>query len=179
MQPAWNRGRGSPPKEPNIGIFAYPPKRYIPEILPNFTGLPAKPFLPFLRAFLDEALSTYCMLRRSSGTTVHTPMGSEPLGGGSPCNFGPDLKSLGHDVAVHGGRKPVASWAEMLGDQPIRGEEALRVTRRREPLHAPLPLAGRLMRMLRAIIEIAMLPMFPPRGTHKIRTATIANVLHA
>lgn len=37
-----------------MGIFAYPPKRYIPEILPNFTGLPAQPFLPFLRVFLDD-----------------------------------------------------------------------------------------------------------------------------
>jgi hypothetical protein len=37
-----------------IGIFAYPPKRYIPEILPHFTGLPAKSFLPFLRVFLDD-----------------------------------------------------------------------------------------------------------------------------
>jgi hypothetical protein len=98
-------------------------------------------------------------------------MGSEPLCGGSPCHFVPDLKSLGHDVAVHGGRKPVASWAEMLGDQSIRGEETLRVTRRLEPLHAPLPLACRLMRILRAMIERAMLPMFHPRENLPLRRA--------
>jgi hypothetical protein len=117
------------------------------------------------------------MLRRSSGTKVHTPMGSEPLCGGSPCNFVPDLKSLGHDVAVHGGRKPVASWAAMLGEQSIRGEEALRVTRRLEPLQAPLPLAGRLLRMLRAMIERAMLPRFPPRENRPLRRAVALQLI--
>jgi hypothetical protein len=33
------------------------------------------------------------------------------------------------------------------------------MTRRFEPLHAPLPLARRLMRVLGAIIEVAVLPM--------------------
>jgi hypothetical protein len=53
----------------------------------------------------------------------------------------------------------VASRAEVLGDRPISGEEPLRMTRRFEPLHAPLPLARRLMRVLGAIIEVAVLPM--------------------
>ena len=54
-------------------------------------------------------------------------------------------KSFGHDLAIGGGREPVAPRSEVLGDGTIRGEEPLRMTRRLEPLHAPLPLAGRLM----------------------------------
>jgi hypothetical protein len=75
-------------------------------------------------------------------------MGSSLLCGGRPCHFVPDLKSLGHDVAIHGGRKSVASWAEMLGDQSIRREEALGMPRGLEALHAPLPLACRLVGIL-------------------------------
>ena len=51
---------------------------------------------------------------------------------------------------------------EVLRDGTIGGEEPLGVTRGLEPLHAPLPLAGRLVRVLGAIIEIAVLAMFHP-----------------
>ena len=36
------------------GFLPNPPKRYIPEITPSFTGLADIPFLPFLRVFLDD-----------------------------------------------------------------------------------------------------------------------------
>jgi len=52
--------------------------------------------------------------------------------------------------------------AEVLGDGTIGGEEALGVARRLKPLHAALPLAGRLVRILRAIIKIPVLTMFHP-----------------
>ena len=52
---------------------------------------------------------------------------------------------------------------KVLGDGTIRGKEPLGVARGLKPLHASLPLAGGLVRVLRAIIQIAMLPMFHTR----------------
>ena len=52
---------------------------------------------------------------------------------------------------------------EMLGDGPVGRKEPLRLARGFEPLHAPLPLPGGLVRILRSIIEIAMLAMFHAR----------------
>ena len=54
-------------------------------------------------------------------------------------------------------------WTKMLGDRTIGGEKPLRVARGLEPLHAPLPLTRRLMRVLSAIIEIPVLAMFYSR----------------
>jgi hypothetical protein len=45
----------------------------------------------------------------------------------------------------------------------IRREEALGVSWRFEALHAPLALAGRLVGTLRAVIQVAVLPVFHPR----------------
>src|SRR5712692_4521463 len=52
--------------------------------------------------------------------------------------------------------------AEVLRAGPIGREELLGVPRRLKPLHAPLALAGRLVRVLRPVIEIAMLAMVHP-----------------
>src|SRR3712207_1428257 len=52
------------------------------------------------------------------------------------------------------------SWTEVLGDGPLGGKEALYMSWGLETLQAPLPLAGRLVGILRAVIEVAMLPMF-------------------
>ena len=52
--------------------------------------------------------------------------------------------------------------AEMLGDGAIGGEEPLGVPWRFEPLHASLPLAGRLVGVLRPIVQIPVLTMFHP-----------------
>ena len=49
---------------------------------------------------------------------------------------------------------------EMLGDSTIGREEPLGVARGLKPLHTPLPLAGGLVRVLGAIVEISMLAMF-------------------
>jgi hypothetical protein len=65
----------------------------------------------------------------------------------------PNLESLGHLLAIRGGGKPVASRAEVLRKRPIRSQEALCMSRRFEPLQAPLPLAGRLVGILRAVIQ--------------------------
>jgi hypothetical protein len=70
------------------------------------------------------------------------------------------VEALPHFLVVRRGRKPVAPWAEMLGNRPIRGEKALGVSRGLESPHAPLALARRLVGILGAIIQIAMLSMF-------------------
>jgi hypothetical protein len=50
--------------------------------------------------------------------------------------------------------------SEVLGHRTIRGQEPLGVPGRLEPLHPPLPLARGLMRILCAVIEVAVLAMF-------------------
>jgi hypothetical protein len=110
-----------------------------------------------------RALSTYCVLSRSLGTKVYPPSASDPLCCSSPRDGVLALESLGHDVVIRGGREPVASQSEMLGDETIRREESLRMTRRFEPLQAPLPLPGGLVGVLGALIEHAMLTMFHSR----------------
>ena len=65
----------------------------------------------------------------------------------------------------------MSTRSEGLGDQPIRGEEAWRMPGRLAPLHAPLPLAGRLVRVLCAVVEIAVLSMFHPRQDFWLRGA--------
>ena len=49
---------------------------------------------------------------------------------------------------------------EMLDDRTIGGEKPLRLARGFEPLHALLLLSGGLVRVLRPVIEIAVLTMF-------------------
>ena len=51
---------------------------------------------------------------------------------------------------------------EVLGDGAISREEPLRVARGLKPLHVSFALTGGLMRVLGAIIEIAVLAMFDP-----------------
>jgi hypothetical protein len=57
----------------------------------------------------------------------------------------------------------MSAGTEMLGDGAIGGEEPLGVARGFESPHTPLPLASGLVRVLSAVVEIPMLPMFHPR----------------
>ena len=57
----------------------------------------------------------------------------------------------------------MTAWSEVLSNRTIRGEEALRVPWRLEPLHAPFPLAGGLVGILRAVVEVAVLAMLYTR----------------
>src|SRR5215510_13291416 len=52
---------------------------------------------------------------------------------------------------------------EVLGDGTRGCEEPLGVARKLEPLHMPLPLAGGLVRILRPIVQVPVLPMFHTR----------------
>ena len=51
----------------------------------------------------------------------------------------------------------------MLRNRAIRREEALRVSRGFEPLHAPLPLAGGLVGVLRTVVKVPVLAVLHPR----------------
>jgi hypothetical protein len=57
----------------------------------------------------------------------------------------------------------MGSWAEVLGDGPIRGKEPLGMPCRLEALHPPLPLTRRVVRVLRTVVELAMLAMLYAR----------------
>jgi hypothetical protein len=53
--------------------------------------------------------------------------------------------------------------AEMCGDQTIRGQEALRVSRGLASVHAPFPLPRGLLRILGAVLAGVGLAVFPAR----------------
>jgi hypothetical protein len=66
-------------------------------------------------------------------------------------------------LTVGGRREEVASRAEVLRNRTIGGEEALGVPRGLEPLQAPFALAGRLVGVFGAIVQVAVLMVFDPR----------------
>ena len=57
----------------------------------------------------------------------------------------------------------------MLGNRTIRGQKALGMSRRLEPLHAIFSLACRAMRILTAVVEITTLAVFHPRQDLTLR----------
>ena len=61
--------------------------------------------------------------------------------------------------------------SKVLGNRPIRGEKPLRVPGGLEPLHAPLPLAGGLVGVLRTVIEIPVLAVLNTRQNFPLRCA--------
>jgi hypothetical protein len=63
-------------------------------------------------------------------------------------------------VTVFGSSEEVTPRSKALGDGPIGGEESLRVSWGLEALQAPLPLAGGLVGILRAVVEVAVLALF-------------------
>ena len=74
----------------------------------------------------------------------------------------PAVESVLHFVTVGRRGESVTTWAEVLQDGTVGREEPLGITWGLEPLHTPLPLSRRLMRVLGAIVEIPMLAMFHP-----------------
>jgi hypothetical protein len=83
-----------------------------------------------------------------------------PLRGhGRAGNFLPRVESFDHLLVVISDREAVASRAEVRRDGAIGRKKALRVSRGLGAGRAPLLLAGRLMGILGAIIQISDLPM--------------------
>jgi hypothetical protein len=75
----------------------------------------------------------------------------------------PDLESLPHFPAIYWGRELVAPRSEVLGNKTISSEKALGVSRGFKALQAPLALAGRLVGVFGAVVEVAVLAMFYTR----------------
>jgi hypothetical protein len=86
-----------------------------------------------------------------------------------PRNLTPSVKSLAHLLMIVLGWQHVAAQAEKRRDWSMRCKELLRMACRLEPAHCPFPLAARLVGILRAIIERAMLPMFESRQELPLR----------
>jgi hypothetical protein len=79
---------------------------------------------------------------------------------GRACNLPPSWESLPHLLTVCGGREPVTPQVEVRGNGAIRGEKPLGVSRRLKSPHAAPALAGGLARILGAVVQIPVLPMF-------------------
>ena len=84
-------------------------------------------------------------------------------GNGWARDLPPDPESFPSFLTVSRRGESVTTWAEVLPDGTISGEEPLRVARRFEPLHGVLPLAGRLVRVFCLVVEIAGQTMFHSR----------------
>jgi hypothetical protein len=104
-------------------------------------------------------------VRRSSGIEVVERHRTRPLrrlfraGDLPPC-----LEALPHFLPVSRRRQEVATGSKVLSNWPIRGEEALRVAGRFEPLHASLAFTGGPMRVFTPVIEVAVLPRLRKRS---------------
>src|SRR5919199_3774972 len=68
---------------------------------------------------------------------------------------GPALEALRHDLAVASRGKAMPSWSEVVAHRAEGLQEPPGVLRRLEPLHCPLPLAQRPMRVLGSVEESA------------------------
>src|SRR3954465_6486782 len=74
-------------------------------------------------------------------------------------DLGPGLKGLGSGGSILGGRAVIATKVEQVADLVVGGEKALGVAGRLEALHLPLASSGRLVRILRPVIQSVMLPV--------------------
>ena len=91
------------------------------------------------------------------------PQSSLLRGGWKARDLLPGGESFLHLLTVYGGREEVTSRAKVLGDRAIGREEALGVTRGLESLQAPFALAGGLVRVFGAIIEVPVLAVLHAR----------------
>jgi len=64
---------------------------------------------------------------------------------------------------------PAAARAAVAGDRPVGGREALGVPGALEPAHPPLPLAGRLVRVLGPVVQASGLPVLDAREHRPFR----------
>jgi hypothetical protein len=63
----------------------------------------------------------------------------------------------------------VASGTEVGSNDSVNLNELLGVSSGLKPSHSPLPLSGRLMRVLRPVVQVAMLSMSNARHHHSFR----------
>jgi hypothetical protein len=74
-------------------------------------------------------------------------------------------------------RKQMSFWSKVGCHDPVHLEKTLRMLGRLEALHPALPLPGRLMRVLRSVIEVPALPMSHSRQNHLLRGAVAAELI--
>jgi hypothetical protein len=104
--------------------------------------------------------------RGNESEGARLPGSSILCGGGKARDVLPGAESLPQFSTVCGCGEEVTSQAEqaeVVRDGTIRREEALGMTGGFEPLHPPFPLTGRLVRVLRPIVQIAVLTVFHSR----------------
>src|SRR3954447_25971362 len=76
---------------------------------------------------------------------------------------GPGLEGLGSGGSILDGGAVIAAEVEQVVDLIVSGEEALGLAGRLEALHLPLPSSGRLMGILRPVVQAFMSSMLDPR----------------
>src|SRR4051812_34197938 len=88
---------------------------------------------------------------------------------GCPGHFVPNPEPFTTDFSIISGGEQVASGTEVRSNYSVYLDKPLGVPSRLEPSHSLLPLARRLMRVLRAIVQVAMLPMSHAGHHHPFR----------
>jgi hypothetical protein len=100
-------------------------------------------------------------LERSPGWKVGDGSYARPLCSHSQaCDLPPRLEALPHLLMIRGGREPVAPRSKVMGNGTIGRKKTLGVPWGFEPTHAPFLLSGRLVGILGAVVEVAVLPVF-------------------
>lgn len=88
----------------------------------------------------------------------------------------PDTEGIRPDLAIDTGWQLMSAGMEVTVDESVGGEKVLGLLRRFEPLHLPLSLSCRPMRVLSSIIQISALPVLDARKQLTLRD-TIASQL--
>src|SRR5262245_25027161 len=114
----------------------------------------------------NEALTTYwCRYRPEIiAEREWTGLGLTQLSGSQlrACDLTPTLEPFPHLLTICGGRQTMSAWSKVWGNRTICGEEPLGMPRRLKAPHAPFPLARRLVGVLGAAVQVAVLAVLHP-----------------
>ena len=91
---------------------------------------------------------------------------------------GPGLEGLGPGGSILAGRAVIAAEVEQVVDLIVGGEKALSLAGRLEALHLSLASSGRLVRILRPVVQSFVPPMLD-RGHHVCLCSVVAGELVA
>ena len=85
-------------------------------------------------------------------------------------DFSPALESLDHRFTVVASPEAVTTGAEVGGNRPIGGKEALCVARGLEPSHDPFPLPRGLVGVFRTVVQVSVLSVLDAREHVPLRS---------
>ena len=91
-------------------------------------------------------------------------------------DLGPGLEGLGPGGSILAGGAVIAAEVEEVGNLIVSGEEALSLAGRLEALHLSLASSGRLVRILRPVVETFVPPVLD-RGHHVCLCRVVAGEL--